>query len=85
MRGARLDEVYPVVPVAEDQALSTGMLHYHRHPHFGLHAERAALPAAARLPGLLAEAVRAPGEARAARCAQRPIVALLARPAPTPS
>jgi hypothetical protein len=60
------------------------MLHFHRHPHFGLYAERAALPAAARLPDLLAEAVRAPGDARAARCAQRPIGAVRARPAPSP-
>jgi hypothetical protein len=61
------------------------MLHCHRHPHFGLYADRAALPAAAPLPDLLAEAVRALGDARPARCAQRPIGAARARPAPTPS
>jgi len=60
------------------------MLHYRRHPHFGLYAGRAALPAAARLAELLAEAVRAVGDARPAWCARRPIGAVRARPAPGP-
>jgi hypothetical protein len=60
------------------------MPHHHRHPHFGLHAGCAALPAAARVPDLLAEAVRALGDARPVRCAQRPIGAVRARPAPSP-
>jgi hypothetical protein len=74
-----------VVPIAEDQALSIGMLRYHRQLHFGPYADPAALPGAARLPDLLAEEVRALGEARPAEHAHRPVVAVRARPAPTPS
>jgi WS/DGAT/MGAT family acyltransferase len=55
MLGARLDEIYPVVPIVEDQALSIGMLRYHRHLHFGLYANPDALPQATRLPDLLAQ------------------------------
>ena len=56
---------------------------YHRHLHFGLYADRVALPAAARLPDLLAEEVRAVGDARPARRPRRPVVAVRGRPAPT--
>ena len=55
---------------------------YHRHLHFGLYADRVA-PAAARLPDLLAEEVRAVGDARPARRPRRPVVAVRGRPAPT--
>jgi hypothetical protein len=85
MLGARLDEVYPVVPIAEDQAPSIGMLRNHRHMHFGPYADAAALPDAARLPDLLADEVRALADARPAQHAHRPVVAVRARPAPTPS
>lgn len=57
---------YTVVPIAEDKALSIGMLRYHRHLHFGMFADPAAVPAAARLPDPLAEEVRAFGDARPA-------------------
>jgi hypothetical protein len=53
-----------------------------RHLHFGLYADRVA-PAAARLPDLLAEEVRAVGDARPARRPRRPVVAVRVRPAPT--
>ena len=55
MLGARLDEIYPVVPIIEDQSLSVGMLRYHRHLHFGLYTNPDALPQATRLPELLAQ------------------------------
>jgi hypothetical protein len=55
---------------------------HHRHLHFGLYADRVA-PAAARLPDLLAEEVRAVGDARPARRPRRPVVAVRGRPAPT--
>jgi hypothetical protein len=61
------------VPIAEDQALSIG------------YADRVALPAAAPLPDLLAEEVRAVGDARLARRAHRLVVAVRACPAPTGS
>ena len=60
--GARLDEIYPVVPVAPDQALSIGMFRYYHHLHFGLHADPDAFPEAARLPELIADEVRALSE-----------------------
>jgi WS/DGAT/MGAT family acyltransferase len=59
--GARLDEIYPVVPVAPDQALSIGMFRYYHHLNFGLHADPDAFPEAARLPELIADEVRALG------------------------
>jgi hypothetical protein len=74
-----------VVPIVEDKALSIGMPRHHRHLHFGLFADPAALPAAARLPNLLAEEVRAFGDARSAQNARRPVVAVRARPALTAS
>jgi diacylglycerol O-acyltransferase len=59
MLGARLDEIYPVVPIVENQALSIGMLRYHRHLHFGLYANPDALPQVTRLPALLAQETQA--------------------------
>jgi diacylglycerol O-acyltransferase len=59
MLGACLEEIYPVVPITEDQALSIGMLGYHRYLHFGLHVNPDALPHAARLPDLIEQEVRA--------------------------
>jgi WS/DGAT/MGAT family acyltransferase len=59
MLGARLDEIYPVVPIVADQALAIGMLRYHGHLHFGLHANPDALPQVTRLPELLAQETRA--------------------------
>jgi hypothetical protein len=66
MLGARLDEVYPMVPIAEDQALSIEMLRDQRHLHFGLYAQPAAPPGARRRPDVLAEEVRALRDARPA-------------------
>jgi diacylglycerol O-acyltransferase len=73
--GARLDELYPVVPVAPDQALSIGMFRYHGHLHFGLHADPDAFPDATRLPDLVADEVRALGDSLDERRAPRPAVA----------
>jgi hypothetical protein len=70
-----------VVPIAEDEALSIGMLRYDRH----LHSGPTALPGAARLPGLCTDEVRALGDARPVQPAHRPGVAVRAHPAPTPS
>ena len=66
MLAARLDAVYPMVPIAEHQALSIGMLRYQRHLHFGLYAQPAAPPGARRRPDVLAEEVRALRDARPA-------------------
>lgn len=57
--GARLDEIFPVVPIAEQHALSIGMLSYREHLHFGVHADPDALPHVTRLPHLFEQEVRA--------------------------
>jgi hypothetical protein len=75
--GARLDEIYPVVPVAPDGALSVGMFRYNRHLNFGIHADPDAFPEAARLPALITEELQALGDALDdERPARRPAVAV---------
>jgi WS/DGAT/MGAT family acyltransferase len=83
--GARLDEIYPVVPVAEDQALSIGMFRYYHHLNFGLHADPDAFPQAARLPALIADEVRVLGEGLDERPAHRPSMAVPGRRTPVTS
>lgn len=76
--GARLEEIYPVIPIAEEHALSIGMLSYRRHLHFGLYADPDALPDAAHLPDLLADEVRALRPAQTSRPpARQPAMATL--------
>jgi hypothetical protein len=57
--GARVEEIYPVIPLAEEQALSIGTLAYEGHLHFGLYADPDALPHANRLAELIDDEVRA--------------------------
>jgi WS/DGAT/MGAT family acyltransferase len=57
--GAPLLEAYPVVPIAEDHALSIGMFSYQDHMHFGLYADPDALPDVRGLPDALNAAVLA--------------------------
>jgi len=57
--GAPLLEAYPVVPIAEDHALSIGMFSYEQHMHFGLYADPEALPDVQGLPAALNAAVLA--------------------------
>jgi WS/DGAT/MGAT family acyltransferase len=57
MFGARLQEIYPVVPLGPRNALSIGMLSYDGHLHFGVQADPGAFPGAARLPELLAREI----------------------------
>ena len=66
MHGARIEEIYPVIPMAEDQTLSIGMLAYDGHLHFGLYSDPDALPQATRLAELI------DGELRALLRARRP-------------
>lgn len=51
--GARLEEIYPVIPMAEAQSLSIGMLAYNGYLHFGLFADPDGLPQATRLAELI--------------------------------
>ena len=53
MLGAELSEAYPVVPIAEEHALSIGMFSYRDHMFFGLYADPEALPEVRELPALL--------------------------------
>ena len=57
--GARLREAYPVVPLAEDHALSVGIFGYCDHLHFGLYADPEVLPDVAAIPAALDAAVQA--------------------------
>ena len=57
--GSELLEAYPVVPIAEDHALSIGMFSYRDHMHFGLYADPDALPDVRGLPDALNAAVLA--------------------------
>ncbi len=59
MHGLRLDELYPVIPIAEGQTLSIGMLPYEGHLYFGLYADPDGLPEATRLAELIDEELRA--------------------------
>jgi len=57
--GSELKEAYPVVPLAEDHALSVGMFGYRDHLHFGLYADPEALPDVTGLPCALSAALLA--------------------------
>lgn len=65
MHGMRLDELYPVIPIASDQTLSIGMLPYQGQLYFGLYADPDGLPEATRLAELLDEELRALRRSRA--------------------
>ena len=60
--GSELLEAYPVVPLAENHALSIGMFGYRDHMHFGLYADPDALPDVTRLPAALNAALLALSE-----------------------
>ena len=53
MLGAELSEAYPVVPLAEQHALSIGMFSYRDALFFGLYADPEALPEVDELPAFL--------------------------------
>jgi WS/DGAT/MGAT family acyltransferase len=59
MHGARLEEIYPVIPMAEAQTLSIGILAYNGYLHFGLFSDPDALPHATRLAELIDDELRA--------------------------
>jgi hypothetical protein len=48
-----LSEAYPVVPLAEQHALSIGMFSYREHMCFGLYADPQVLPEVSELPEYL--------------------------------
>ncbi|MBA3746324.1 MAG: wax ester/triacylglycerol synthase family O-acyltransferase [Solirubrobacterales bacterium] len=57
--GVALEQIYPVIPIAAQQALSIGMFTYNRCVHFGMYADPDALPHVTRLPALMADEIRA--------------------------
>lgn len=67
IKGARLEEIYPVIPMADEQTLSIGMLAYAGHLHFGLQSDPDALPQATRLAELIDDELRALLRARGTR------------------
>lgn len=67
MHGARLEEIYPVIPMTEEQTLSIGMLAYNGHLHVGLYSDPDALPQATRLAELIDDELRALLRARRPR------------------
>ena len=67
VQGARLEEIYPVIPMAPEQTLSIGMLAYNGHLHFGLYSDPDALPQATRLAELIDDELRALLRARRPR------------------
>jgi diacylglycerol O-acyltransferase len=77
MHGARLEEIYPVIPMAAEQTLSIGMLAYNGHLHLGLYSDPDALPQATRLAELIDEELAALLRARRPR-APLPVVAPVA-------
>jgi diacylglycerol O-acyltransferase len=59
MLGARLEEAFPVVPLAEEHALSVGVFGYLNQAHFGFYADPAALPDVHHLPEAIDVEIRA--------------------------
>lgn len=55
--GARMAEIYPVVPLSEGHALSVGALTYGRGLHVAAYADPDALPQVALLPDMLDESL----------------------------
>lgn len=55
--GARMQEVFPVVPLAKGQALSVGLTSYNGGVYYGLNADRDALSDVDVLPAMLDEAL----------------------------
>jgi diacylglycerol O-acyltransferase len=53
LRGCRLVDAYPIVPLAQSHALSIGMTTVHNDACFGFYADRQTLPDADRLPPLM--------------------------------
>jgi diacylglycerol O-acyltransferase / wax synthase len=58
MLGARIEELYPVVPLGPVHALSVGITTYGEHVFFGLHADPDALPWITSLPAALERHMR---------------------------
>jgi len=78
MHGMRLDELYPVIPIAEDQTLSIGMLPYEGHLYFGLYADPDGLADATRLATLIDEELRALRRSRPRAGTARPPLPVVA-------
>jgi diacylglycerol O-acyltransferase / wax synthase len=55
--GARVEEVYPVIPLSDAHSLAVGVLSYGEYLHFALHVAPRSLPEAGKLPALVGNAI----------------------------
>jgi WS/DGAT/MGAT family acyltransferase len=55
--GARVEEIYPVIPLSDAHALAVGVLSYGDYMHFAFHVAPRSLPHAGELPGMVGNAV----------------------------
>jgi len=81
LMGRRMDAVYPMVPLAANQALGIAIMSYDGELNFGLNADFDALPGVERIASLIHEAIGELAEAAAAA----PPAAERGRPAPLPT
>jgi hypothetical protein len=57
MLGCKLEEVYPIVPLADEHAVSIGLTTVDDQAFFGVYADRESLPEADELASAIAESV----------------------------
>ena len=55
--GARVEEIYPVIPLSDAHALAVGVLSYGDYMHFALHVAPRSLVDAGELPKLIGSAI----------------------------
>ena len=55
--GAMVEDIYPVIPLADEHLLSIGVLSYRERLHFAIYADPNAIPEAEDLGGLISTAV----------------------------
>lgn len=69
--GARVEAIYPVIPISDGHAIAIGVLTYREHLHFAAYVAADALPNAGELAALFRDAVRELEGSRAAGRARR--------------
>ena len=77
--GARLEEVYSVVPIAQGHALAIGMVRYRQELFFGCYADPDALPEVHQLPALIEAELQELGRATRARAGEARVCPRMSR------